>query len=101
MFRTLLLLKEVHTHQGRNPPPTFLLTTTDKTINRHSNFTLGKSQPIGQMAFLLDMPACYFKDSVMKREIRLGVYRQDQGRTKKVPIDFFNINQRQHRKQHL
>lgn len=47
------------------------------------------------MASLLDMPAGYFKDSVMKREIRLGVYRQDdQGRTKKVPIDFFNINQK-------
>lgn len=65
-------------------------------------FHLGKSRPVGQMASLLDMPAGYFKDSVMKREIRLGVYRQDdQGRTKKVPIDFFNINQKQHRKQHL
>jgi len=46
------------------------------------------------MASPLGTPACYLKDPAMKREIRLGVYRQDdQGRTKEVPIDFFNINQ--------
>lgn len=38
MFRTLLLLKEVHIKEEILPQP-FLLTTTDKTINCHSNFT--------------------------------------------------------------
>lgn len=59
---------------------------------QHSNFSSGKRRSAGQIASLSDMPACYFKNSVMTREIRLRVYKQnDWRRTKKVPIDFFNI----------
>lgn len=52
----------------------------------------GKKRSADQIVSLVDLPACYFKDPVMKRKMKFGVYKQNErGRTKKVPMDFLNI----------